>query len=315
MGKILKRPALLEEPTRKATYEMLGDLYKRKSNYAEAVESYEKAGVKPGEDLLKKTYSWLITLRQPGRLRKIMEKEGWRPTKENVEEEFKKFLQGYGPDREVMKYFKKELGNKSDSIIYEAYREAMKAKGSSPAWRSEEIFKKTKRRWEPKTKEDRDLVQKAYNSIFAVGFFPALSRTIKLIEKGTGIPPGEKGVYDTGKEIAQEVARRKVHPDYLKEFLEVTGIGQLAPALYKIANVKLPREFKRSLGRRYRGKLEKMLGSIFLILSVVLFGFGLFRNTITGYVILDSSGNINPIPLFGLIFLIISILLFTRKRK
>ncbi len=253
---VLSRGSLMDDSTRNACYEILGDNYLKVHGREKAISAYESAGIPVDRNLLGAEYSSAISERNMDKVSKLEEK-GFEPTQDKIENAFRSSLKDCvdknrkGSWNNQRSYFRKKIDKKTRrEIVQDEYVKDLEGEFSNLYLFR--ILSNSNLKFNSKTKQQRDLVKKAYDDVFfgykeGVGnnmkyspFYPGMSDGIRKLQYSTGIEPSIKDVFTKGKEIALEVKEGRVNPGYLKEFVEVTGRINLAPTFYKIAGMINP---------------------------------------------------------------------------
>ena len=254
--------------TEVVSYKLAGDILVSKGKYINALEYYKKAGYTPNNNIIRsaqKTQMFLTDRRF--KFKELVSEYGIKYSSNDVKETFIRILKGNpdyfcssndvketfihilqgnlnylqtgpsnrGKAKNQIDFLAKETGIYFDRkhIIRMAYINAIK---EGYMYCVENVFINTnKTKFIPKTPEELSLVKNLYEKNIKPHL--AAPKYVKSIFEITGVSIPYKLLLNTGRKKADEVKEGKLHKDYLKGFVDSTGMKHLGNYLYERAGM------------------------------------------------------------------------------
>jgi hypothetical protein len=265
----------------KIAHKLAGDALSKKGNYLKALPHYEKFGEVPEQTIHDSQILYLGLVNEPKYLdifRGLVSKYGRKFSNQGVNDGFVKVLQNNhscfltGPanvrnKKTLVEVIERETGVRFDrALVRKAYIEAMEGGYGHCV---ENVFANSNHeKFKPRTIEEFELINKFYEQNITSDSLasPNYVHSLPMI---TGVSPIYKLLLNVGREKADRVKRGKLNKDYLKEFVESTGMPCLGKYLYMRAGMK--REtYKNSIVPLPKFKKPRILKRICSILTGAL---------------------------------------------
>lgn len=227
----------------KVAHKLAGDALSKKGDYLKALPHYENFGEVPEQIIRNNQLLYLGLVDDPEYLaifEGLIHKYGRKFFNEDVRNKFVQKLQESPANIKKIKNLvvaiEKETGVRFDrSLIRKAYIVAIEEGYGHCV---ENVFANSNcEKFKPQTQEEFELINGLYernitsNSLIT----PRYIHNLPII---TGVSPSYKLLLKVGKEKADMVKQGKMHKDYLKEFVDSTGMPCLGKYLYERAGMK-----------------------------------------------------------------------------